>query len=418
MQPTVVIILFCVVIVLLAAVLVLLFSLRRAAGGDVETRVNRHTDEQLDRQRRDLFQQNEALRGSLAEALRDMRGGMDRLTARSSESQLQITNALNQTRERADAAARAQTAAVTEAVDRLQQSNAQKLEEMRKTVDEKLNATLNERLNASFQTVSQQLGQVYTSLGEMREISGGITALNRVLAGVKTRGTWAEAQLELILDQIIPGMYEKNYRPAEGRDAVEFAVRIPSADGGAPTYLPVDSKFPVEDYLRLCEAQDAGDADAVKAARRALAGSVLAEAKKISKYIVPPATTNFAVMYLATDALYAEVLASKEQLADRAHREYRVLIAGPSTVTALLSSLAMGFRTVALNEKADEVMKLLAAAQAQYDKFGEALERARRKLDEAGKSLDDASSRNEQIRKKLKGVGAVASDEADALTDG
>ena len=421
MNETLLFALLAVACALLLAVLVTTVLLLLRSGGEKERdrrqaeRILSNTDARAEALRQDVFRQSEALRGSLTAALGEMRQSVDTQASRVQEIRFDVTKALSDSRDKADEAARLQTAAVTEAVARMQQSNEQKLEQMRVTVDEKLNATLNDRLTASFQTVSEQLRQVYSSLGEMREISGGITALNRVLAGVKTRGTWAEAQLETILDQIIPGMYEKNFRPAEGRDAVEFAVRIPAQDTGAPTFLPIDSKFPIEDYLRLCDAEDAADADAVKAARQALERRVLEEARTISKYVQPPLTTPFAVMYLGTDALYAEVVSSKAQLADRIHRDYRVMIAGPSTIAALLSTLAMGFRTAALNAKADEVMKLLSAAQVQYERFGDALTKAKRKLDEAGKSLDEASSRNDIIRKKLKNVGTIPLDEADGM---
>ena len=206
-----------------------------------------------------------------------------------------------------------------------------------------------------------------------------------------------------------------DYRSDEKREVVEFEVIIPESESDKKTYLPIDSKFPMEDYLRLCDAADEGDAEAVKLAKKALEARVLAEGKSISKYINPPHTTPFAVMYLATDSLYAEIISSKENIADKLHDEYGVLLAGPSTITALLSSLAMGFRTVALNQKANEVMDLLAAAKLQYDKFGLALEKARRKLDEASSSIDDAQKRNAIIIKKLKGVESIGADSADSI---
>ena len=302
--------------------------------------------------------------------------------------------------------------AVQQTVDRrldaIRADTEKKLDEMRATVDEKLTGTLNKRLDASFQTVSEQLANVYRSLGEMQEMSGGITALNRVLSGVKTRGNWAETQLESLLEQIIPGMYVKNYAPTGGDEVVEFAVRIPAEGGGEPTYMPIDSKFPMEDYLRLCDASDAGDAEGVKAAKKALEARVLAQAREVRKYVCPPGTTPFAVLYLATDSLYAEVVSSKANLADRLHSELGILLAGPSTVTALLSSLAMGFRTLALNEKAGEVMKLLASAKAQYDKFEETLTSAQKSIDLAGRKLEEAQHRNSIIQKSLRSVESLS----------
>ena len=304
-----------------------------------------------------------------------------------------------------------QSKALTDAVDRMRESNEKKLGEMRVTVDEKLTSTLTQRLDSSFKTVSDRLENVYKSLGEMKELSNGVTAnvtaLNKVLTNVKARGTWAEVQLGAILDQTIPGMYETNFVCVEGsRDRVEFAVHIPSNEGTL-TYLPIDSKFPMEDYVRLCDAADAADPEALAAARKALEARILSEAKTITKYINVPTTTPFAIMYLATEGLYAEIASSRSGIAEKIRSEYNVMIAGPTTITALLNSLSLGFRAVAINEKANEVRILLAAAKVQYDKFGVVLQKARQKIDEAGKSLDEAGKRNEIIRKKLRSVEEI-----------
>lgn len=376
--------------------------------------------------RSDVVSQNENMRASLNSSLENVRSSvngslenvrdkMEKLTEKNTDSQINVVRSLADMREKLDEAGKQQTAAVSEAVEKLMQSNEKKLEEMRLTVDEKLSATLNQRLDSSFKSVSEQLSNVYKSLGEMKELGEGVTALNRIFTNVKVRGNWGETQLEGILDRIIPGMYVKNYRSDEKRDVVEFAVIIPDPNGEKKTYLPIDSKFPMEDYLRLCDAADSGDPEAVKAAQKAIDARVLSEGKAVAKYINPPFTTPFAVLYLATDSLYAQVVSSKENIADRLHDEFGVLLAGPSTITALLSSLAMGFRTVALNQKADEVMDLLAAAKTQYDKFGLALEKAKRKLEEASVSIDDAQKRNTIIVKKLKGVETVEAGQAENL---
>ncbi len=310
---------------------------------------------------------------------------------------------------------------LSEAVDRMRESNEKKLEQMRLTVDEKLTATLSQRLDSSFKTVSDRLENVYKSLGEMKELSNGVTAnvasLNRVLTNVKARGTWAEVQLGAILDQTIPAMYETNFacNPAS-KDRVEFAVRIPSGDdSGRITYLPIDSKFPMEDYIRLCDAADSADAEALAAARKALEARILGEARTIAKYINVPTTTPFAIMYLATEGLYAEIVSSKNGISERIRSEFNIMIAGPSTITALLNSLSLGFRAVAINEKANEVRLLLAAAKVQYDKFGVVLQKAKQKIDEAGKSLEEADHRNEIIRKKLKKVEEIDGMNADEI---
>ena len=307
---------------------------------------------------------------------------------------------------------------ISQAMLQMQKGNEEKLEKIRLTVDEKLNETLTKRLDASFKTVSEQLENVYKSLGEMKVLSTGVTenvtSLNRILTNVKARGTWAEVQLEGLLDQTIPGMYVKNFAPSSAsRELVEFAVKIPSSDDKSSfTYLPIDSKFPVEDYIRLCSAADNGDSAGVDAARKALETRVLLQAREVKKYINEPVTTPFAIMYLATEGLYSEILASKNGIAERCQNECGVMLAGPSTITALLNSLSIGFRAMAINEKAKEVRTLLAAAKMQYDKFGVQLDKARKKIEEAGKSLDDAQSRNNIIQKKLRTVEEIDQGEA------
>lgn len=290
----------------------------------------------------------------------------------------------------------------------MQKSNEQKLDQMRQTVDEKLTGTLNTRLNASFQTVSQQLESVYKSLGEMQKLSSGVTesvnGLNRVLTSVKSRGTWAEVQLGNILDQTVPGMYDTNVATnPKYNGRVEFAVRIPAADGSGHAWLPIDSKFPMEDYARLTAAAQAGDRQGMESAQKALEQRVRDEAKLVRQYISAPETTPFAVLYLATEGLYAQILGSRSGLAEKLQQQ-GILLAGPTTVTALLNALAMGFRTLAINRKATEVWQVLGAAKMQYEKFGDLLQKARKKVDEAGKVLDEADHRNHIIQKHLRRV--------------
>ena len=290
----------------------------------------------------------------------------------------------------------------------MQKSNEQKLDQMRQTVDEKLTGTLNTRLNASFQTVSQQLESVYKSLGEMQKLSSGVTesvnGLNRVLTNVKSRGTWAEVQLGNILDQTVPGMYDTNVATnPKYNGRVEFAVRIPAADGSGHAWLPIDSKFPMEDYARLTAAAQAGDRQGMESAQKALEQRVRDEAKLVRQYISAPETTPFAVLYLATEGLYAQILGSRSGLAEKLQQQ-GILLAGPTTVTALLNALAMGFRTLAINRKATEVWQVLGAAKMQYEKVGDLLQKARKKVDEAGKVLDEADHRNDIIQKHLRRV--------------
>lgn len=323
---------------------------------------------------------------------------------------------LEQMRKTVDENAEKQTKLTGEAIGTMQKSNEEKLEQMRKTVDEKLTETLNQRLNASFKTVSEQLSNVYKSLGEMKELSAGVTdnvkGLNRVLTNVKSRGTWAEVQLGNILDQTIPNMYDTNvYTNPKYNGPVEFAIRIPNGENGGFTYLPIDSKFPLEDYARLSAASDAGDLEGLEKAKKALEATVKNEAKHIKQYISSPETTPFAIMYLATEGLYAEITASRSGIAEKLQAD-GIMIAGPSTITALLNSLAMGFRTMAINEKANEVWKILGAAKTQYDKFGDLLAKARKKVEEAGKALDEADHRNSIIQKNLRKVETLDSGDA------
>lgn len=329
---------------------------------------------------------------------------------------------LGEIRELQTQTSQTQNQKIEEALEKIRVSNEQKLDEMRNVVDEKLTNTLTQRLDSSFKTVSEQLEHLHKALGEMNAMSGGITdsvsALNRVLTNVKARGTWAEVQLKGILDQTIPNMYVENYAPDEkSRERVEFAIKIPSTDGSDPTYLPLDSKFPMEDYIRVCNAADLGDAEALNRAKKDLENRVLSEAKDIKKYIVVPKTTPFAIMYLASEGLYAEIASSQSGLPERLQSEYNIMIAGPTTITALLNSLSMGFKVAAINEKANEVRKILSAIKSQYDTFSGLLEKAKKKIDEAGRTIDTAQHRSSIIQKKLKAIETVSSQESDALLE-
>lgn len=333
---------------------------------------------------------------------------MKGLTDKNYEQQIKLIETLNENAER-------QTKSIGDAIGSMQKSNEEKLEIMRKTVDEKLAETLNQRLNASFKTVSEQLQNVYKSLGEMKELSAGVTDkvtdLNRVLTNVKARGTWAEVQLGNILDETIPNMYERNVKTnPKYNGLVEFAVRIPNQEDDSVTYLPIDSKFPMEDYIRLSTASEEGNLVELEKARKALEQRVKDEAKSIKNYISTPETTPFAILYLATEGLYAEITSSKSGIAEKLQTD-GIMLAGPSTITALLNSLAMGFRTMAINKKANEVWKVLGAAKMQYEKFGTLLAKARKKVDEAGKVLDEADHRNDIIQKNLRKVELLETDD-------
>ncbi len=308
-------------------------------------------------------------------------------------------------------------AALTAAVRNLQESNEKKLDQMRETVDEKLQSTLTKRLDSSFQAVGEQLQNVYKSLGEMKELAGGVSDLQRVLSNVKARGTWAEVQLGNILEQTLTReQYDQNVSTRNNNERVEYAIRIPSRDDdGSFVWLPIDSKFPQEDYVRLCDAAEKADKDGVEAASKALERVLKNEAKTIAElYIEVPKTTDFAIMFLPTEGLYAEVL-RRPGLMEELQNKYRIMVCGPTTITAFLNTLRMGFRTLAIDKRAAEVWKVLGAAKTQYDKFEGILAKAKKKIDEAGSALDDAQHRNDMIRRKLNKVEEVDSAEVPML---
>ena len=297
----------------------------------------------------------------------------------------------------------------------IQSDNTSKLEEMRKTVDEKLHATLEQRLGESFRLVGERLEQVHRGLGEMQTLAAGVGDLKRVLTNVKTRGTWGEVQLGNLLDQVLTAeQYSANVATRPGSaDRVEFALRLPGrgADDD-PVWLPIDAKFPFEDYQKLLDAQDRADPVGADEAGRALENRLKNEAKTIrEKYIEPPATTDFAVLYLPIEGLYAEAL-RRPGLADVLQREYRVTLAGPTTLAAMLNSLQMGFRTLAIEKRSSEVWSILGAVKTEFGKFGEALAHTRKKLEEASNSIDKAETRSRVLNKKLKAVEALPAGEA------
>lgn len=289
----------------------------------------------------------------------------------------------------------------------LQQGNEEKLEKIRVTVDEQLHATLEKRLGEAFSTVSERLEQVHKGLGEMRALTSDVGDLKKVLSNVKVRGTWGEMQLGALLEQMLTReQYAENVCTRPGtQERVEFAVILPGADDlGSSIFLPIDSKFPMEDYQRLVEATGSGDAVAAGDARGALRTRVLEEAKKIkSKYIEPPYTTDFGILYLPVEGLYAEVL-QIDGLCEKLAIEYRVVPAGPTTIAALLNSLQMGFRTLAIEKRSSEVWVLLGQVRTEFEKFGAVLEKTKQKIEQAGKELERAEIRTRAISRKLRNV--------------
>ncbi len=295
----------------------------------------------------------------------------------------------------------------------LQTDNGLHLEQMRKTVDEKLHQTLEQRLGESFKLVSERLEKVHQGLGEMQQLALGVGDLKRVLTNVKTRGTWGEVQLGMLLEQMLtPEQYATNVETIAGSGArVEFAIKLPG-DGKRPMWLPIDAKFPKEQYERLVDAAERADADGVALAGRELERVVRQEAKSITqKYVSPPQTTDFALLFLPTEGLYAEVM-RRPGLADDLQRTLRVSIAGPSTLSALLNSLQMGFRTLALEQRSSEVWQVLGAVKTEFGKFGDVLAATKLSLERAAKNIETAEVRSRQMAKKLKSVEALPADSA------
>lgn len=298
----------------------------------------------------------------------------------------------------------------------IHKNNEEKLEKMRATVDEQLHSTLEKRLGEAFSTVSERLELVHKGLGEMKALTADVGDLKKVLSNVKVRGTWGETQLRALLEQILTrDQYAENVatRPNCG-ERVEFAISLPgSNESSLPVWLPIDSKFPLEDYQRLVTASENGDSQALADAQKALKIRVIEEAKTIrDKYLEPPYTTDFGILYLPVEGLYAEILRI-DGLCDTLSREYRVVPAGPTTVTALLNSLQMGFRTLAIEKRSSEVWILLGKVKTEFDKFGSVLEKTRQKIEQAGKELENAEVRTRAIKRTLRSVEGVAPEDGE-----
>ena len=305
-------------------------------------------------------------------------------------------------------------------VRELQDHNTKKLEEMRQTVDEKLQASVEKRFNESFKTISTQLTQVYQGLGEMKTLANGVGDLKKVMEGVKTRGIYGEVQLgNIISDTLSSEQYCENIATKKGsNDRVEFAVKMPGKDETAQVFLPIDSKFPVENYQRLVAAYEQGNKTEILKYQKALAIDVKEQAKKIStKYIDPPHTTEFAMMFLPTESLYAEILRIPG-LDDEIRQKFHIAIASPSTLPVILSGLLMGFRTLAIEKRSSEVWQILGAVKSQFGKFGDLLEATKKKLQESANKIDAAATTSRAIERKLKNVESLPSSESLKLLDG
>lgn len=293
----------------------------------------------------------------------------------------------------------------------LQEDNSKQIDKMRATVDEKLQGTLEKRLGESFKLVSDRLEQVHQGLGAMQQLASDVGGLQKVLTNVKARGGWGEVQLGALLEQVLtPEQFARNVRMRdESAENVEFAIKLPGDENGAPVWLPIDAKFPTEDYHRLIAAQEQGDTSAVEEAMKRLEAQLKRSAKDIcQKYINPPKTTDFALMFLPTEGLYAEAI-RRVGLVEQVQRDCRVVFAGPTTLAALLNSLQMGFRTLAIQKRSSEVWNLLAVVKSEFGKFGEALSGVKEKLDQAARKIEDVDVRSRAITKKLRDVEELPS---------
>jgi len=399
------------VIVLLAALLVMnLFVLSKLGGqGSSETRLR----EEIARNRQQQTEEGKALREELGAGLQRF-SGQNEQRAEALRSAV-TTQLLEMQRDQ-----RKELETIRGAIDQrllaLQNGNEKKLEQMRQTVDEKLQATLETRLGESFRLVSERLEQVHKGLGEMQNLASGVGDLKRVLTNVTTRGAWGEVQLENLLTQILaPEQFDRNVSPTGSGERVEFAIRLPGPTAGTPVWLPIDAKFPSETYQRLAAAAERCDAEAVEVCARELEAVVRACAKTFSgKYLAPPHTTDFGILFLATEGLYAEAL-RRPGLAESLQRDFRVVLAGPTTFAALLNSLQMGFQTLAIQQRSGEVWKLLGDVKTQFGKYSQVLELIRKRLDQATQTVDEAAIRTRAIEKRLKNVEADETDEVNVI---
>jgi DNA recombination protein RmuC len=355
-------------------------------------RLDRSTRDELGRARLEAGDRVHQLREELRTVLRDAAG--------STERRLEALRA-----------------SVEERLRELQGENAARLEEMRATVDEKLQGTLERRLGESFRLVSERLEAVQRGLGEMQSLATGVGDLKKVLANVKVRGTWGEVQLGSLLEGMLaPGQWATNVATGrDGRERVEFALRLPGRDGEEEVLLPIDAKFPVEDYARLVEASERGDAKAAEASAAGLAERVRACAREVrDKYVNPPRTTDFAILFLPTEGLYAEVV-RRPGLVEELQRELKVTVAGPTTLTATLNALQMGFRTLAIQRRSSEVWQVLGAVKTEWGRFGEVLKKVEKKLGEASRTLHEVGTRQRAIDRRLREVEELPAPEARAL---
>jgi DNA recombination protein RmuC len=407
--------------------LLIWLALRKPEGSTPERleRLERELRDELGRvaqaQRGDLGGFQQMLLTQSGDVARTQNEQIDSFRTQLATTQTALLNQSQAARDALDAALRRLGEGLEQRLARLQEGNEAKLEQMRATVDEKLHATLEQRLGESFKQVADRLEQVHRGLGEMQTLARDVGALNRVLTNVKTRGVFGEVQLAALLEQVFtPEQYARNVATLPGsRDYVEFAVKLPGqrADG-VPLWLPIDAKFPREDYERLLDAHERADAPAMEAAAKAIETQLRLEARTIrEKYVGPPHTTDFAILFVPTEGLYAEAL-RRPGLLESLQREHKVMLAGPTTLLATLNSLQMGFRTLALEKRSAEVWEVLGAVKTEFTKFGDVLAKTKKKLEEAGNTIEAAEVRSRAMARQLRGVEALPEAQAAKLLPG
>jgi DNA recombination protein RmuC len=425
MTPAIYLLIGLVAGVLCTAIIFLLTRRRRGVDDELARRLTEleQAQEREEKMVRDEFSRSREEMAGAAKAQREeLSGALQRLNETTVKSiadvgamlKAPIENVVGQTGKLSEANEQrleALRSIVDTRLKQLQDDNSKQLDQMRLTVDEKLQGTLEKRLGESFKLVSERLEQVHQGLGAMQQLASDVGGLQRVLTNVKTRGGWGEVQLGALLEQVLTAeQFARNVRTRdESGEMVDFAVKLPGDENGAPVWLPIDAKFPVEDYQRLIAAQEGADAVAIDGAMKNLETQLRKNAKDIcGKYINPPKTTDFALMFLPTEGLYAEAI-RRVGLVEQVQRDCRVIFAGPTTLAALLNSLQMGFRTLAIQKRSSEVWNLLAAVKTEFGKFGDSLSKVKDKLDQASSDMDKVAVRSRAITKKLRDVEELPS---------
>ena len=408
-----------------AGITALIFALVRRGGADDAEFLRRletfdRAQERQEKMFRDEFARNREESSNSAKGQREeLAAALKNVSETTLKSLTEISGMLRDQLDQVTGQARRLTDNVDTRLKELREENTQQIEKMRSTVDEKLQGTLEKRLGESFKLVSDRLEQVHQGLGAMRQLASDVGGLQKVLSNVKTRGGWGEVQLGNLLEQVLTAdQFARNVQTRdETSERVDYAIKLPGDENGAPVWLPIDSKFPTEDYQRLVAAQDKGDVDLIEGAMKSLETQLKKSAKDIcSKYINPPRTTDFALMFLPTEGLYAEAI-RRVGLVEQVQRDCRVIFAGPTTLAALLNSLQMGFRTLAIQKSSSEVWNLLAGVKTEFGKFGEALSKVREKLDQASRDIDKVEVRSRAISKQLQKVDNLPANPQPLLPD-